>query len=252
MAPGGTASGISSVAPGQGTVSVMGQGNGGTVEGNVAAINRQTAALQDLNQARLDDPNVGRFRFGTDGMRRGVDPWMSPAVEPIPFGTLLPDVSRARTSQQLQLAEMAQRANALRLQDSSARSGQQLQANTARANTLADLFKQQQQFGLEQQRLGVDQQKINADTALRTNEQQQKWAQNTFENTFLKMPEADRKMAEADLTNYLMQLYDKGDQEGIKKPMPLASFDLAIQPEAGRPAHGVSGATAALVPHNTR
>ena len=32
----------------------------------------------------------------------------------------------------------------------------------------------------------------------------------TFENTFLKMPEADRKMAEADLTNYLMQLYDKG------------------------------------------
>lgn len=235
MAPGGTASGISGIAPGQGSLSVMDQGNGGTVEGNVAAINRQTAALQDLRQARLDDPNVGRFRFGTDGIRRGVDPLDVASGRTDSLGTLLPDVSRARTSQQLQLAEMAQRANALQLQDSSARSGRQLQADTARANTLADLFKQQQQFGLEQQRLGVDQQKINADTALRTNEQQQKWAQNTFENTFLKMPEADRKMAEADLTNHLMQLYDKGDQEGIKKLMPLASLILRYNPNPEDP-----------------
>lgn len=235
MAPGGTASGISGIAPGQGSLSVMDQGNGGTVEGNVAAINRQTAALQDLRQARLDDPNVGRFRFGTDGIRRGVDPLDVASGRTDSLGTLLPDVSRARTSQQLQLAEMAQRANALQLQDSSARSGRQLQADTARANTLADLFKQQQQFGLEQQRLGVDQQKINADTALRTNEQQQKWAQNTFENTFLKMPEADRKMAEADLTNHLMQLYDKGDQEGIKKLMPLASLILRYNPKPEDP-----------------
>ena len=235
MAPGGTASGISGIAPGQGTVSVMDQGNGGTTEGNVAAINRQTAALQDLNQARLDDPNVGRFRFGTDGIRRGVDPLDVASGRTDSLGTLLPDVSRARTSQQLQLAEMAQRANALQLQDSSARSGRQLQADTARANTLADLFKQQQQFGLEQQRLGVDQQKINADTALRTNEQQQKWAQNAFENTFLKMPEGDRKIAEADLTNHLMQLYDKGDQEGIKKLTPLASLILRYNPKPEDP-----------------
>jgi len=128
MAPGGTASGISGIAPGQGSLSVMDQGNGGTVEGNVAAINRQTAALQDLRQARLDDPNVGRFRFGTDGIRRGVDPLDVASGRTDSLGTLLPDVSRARTSQQLQLAEMAQRANALQLQDSSARSGQQLQA----------------------------------------------------------------------------------------------------------------------------
>ena len=235
LAPGGTASGISGIAPGQGSLSVMDQGNGGTVEGNVAAINRQTAALQDLRQARLDDPNVGRFRFGTDGIRRGVDPLDVASGRTDSLGTLLPDVSRARTSQQLQLAEMAQRANALQLQDSSARSGRQLQADTARANTLADLFKQQQQFGLEQQRLGVDQQKINADTALRTNEQQQKWAQNAFENTFLKMPEGDRKIAEADLTNHLMQLYDKGDQEGIKKLMPLASLILRYNPKPEDP-----------------
>ena len=235
MAPGGTASGISGIAPGQGTVSVMDQGNGGTVAGNVAAINRQTAALQDLRQARLDDPNVGRFRFGTDGIRRGVDPLDVASGRTDAFGTLLPDMSRASAGQQLQLADIAQRANALQLQDSSARSGQQLQANTARANTLADLFKQQQQFGLEQQRLGVDQQKINADTALRTDEQQQKWAQNTFENTFLKMPEGDRKMAEAELTNHLMQLYDKGDQEGIKKLMPLASLILRYNPKPEDP-----------------
>lgn len=235
MAPGGTASGISGIAPGQGSLSVMDQGNGGTVEGNVAAINRQTAALQDLRQARLDDPNVGRFRFGTDGIRRGVDPLDVASGRTDSLGTLLPDVSRARTSQQLQLAELAQRANALQLQDSSARSGRQLQADTARANTLADLFKQQQQFGLEQQRLGVDQQKINADTALRTNEQQQKWAQNAFENTFLKMPEGDRKIAEADLTNHLVKLYDKGDQEGIKKLMPLASLILRYNPKPEDP-----------------
>ena len=118
MAPGGTAFRISSVAPGQGTVSVVGQKRRDG-RGNVAAINRQTAALQDLNQARLDDPNVGRFRFGTDGMRRGVDPLDVASGRTDSLGTLLPDVSRARTSQQLQLAEMAQRANALRLQDSS-------------------------------------------------------------------------------------------------------------------------------------
>ena len=235
MAPGGTASGIAGVAPGQGSLSVMDQGNGGTVDGNVAALNRQIAALQDLNQARLDDPNVGRFRFGTDGMRRGVDPLDVASGRTDSLGTLLPDVSRAGAKQQLQLADLAQRGNSLRLQDSSARAGRQLQADTARASTLADLFKQQQQFGLEQQRLGVDQQKINADTALRTNEQQQKWAQNTFENTFLKMPEADRKMAEADLTNHLMQLYDKGDQEGIKKLMPLASLILRYNPKPEDP-----------------
>lgn len=64
MGPAGAAVGFSSVAPGNGTLSVADQGNGGTVEGNVAAINRQIAALQDLNQARMDDPYNGRFSFG--------------------------------------------------------------------------------------------------------------------------------------------------------------------------------------------
>ena len=33
--------------------------------------NRRAPGLQ---QAQLDDPYNGRFRFGTDGIRRGVDP----------------------------------------------------------------------------------------------------------------------------------------------------------------------------------
>ncbi|MBK8184719.1 MAG: hypothetical protein IPK63_18330 [Candidatus Competibacteraceae bacterium] len=172
------------IAPGQGTVSVRDQGNGGTVEGMSPRSTDRPLRYKTSIKRGSTIPMWGASASARMGYVGVSIPWMSPAAEPIPLGTLLPDVSRARTSQQLQLAEMAQRANALQLQDSATRSGQQLTANTARANTLADLFKQQQQSGLEQQRLGVDQQKINADTALRTSEQQQKWAQNTFENTF--------------------------------------------------------------------
>ena len=64
MGPAGSAVGYSSAAPGTGTLSVADQGNGGTVQGNVAAINSQIAALRDLNKARLDDPYTGRASFG--------------------------------------------------------------------------------------------------------------------------------------------------------------------------------------------
>ena len=148
-----------------GTVSVMDQGNGGTVAGNVAAINRQTAALQDLRQAR----RRSQCRSASASARTGY------VVASIPrcreranrcVRDLLPDMSRASAGQQLQLADIAQRGQCLAVAGFFGPVGQQLRANTARANTLADLFKQQQQFGLEQQRLGVDQQKINADAAL--------------------------------------------------------------------------------------
>ena len=145
MAPGGTASGISSVAPGQGTVSVLSQGNGGTTDGNVAAINRQTAALQDLNQARLDDPNVGRFRFGTDGIRRGVDPLDVASGRTDSLGTLLPDVSRGGPRSQLRVADLMQQANIASLQDARAGQQQQLQGQANANSALSDLFRQQQQ-----------------------------------------------------------------------------------------------------------
>lgn len=141
----GTANGVSRFAPGQGTLNVMDQGNGGTVEGNVAAINRQTAALQDLRQARLDDPNVGRFRFGTDGIRRGVDPLDVASGRTDALGTLLPDVSRGGPRSQLRLADLMQQANIASLQDARAGQQQQLQGQANANSALSDLFRQQQQ-----------------------------------------------------------------------------------------------------------
>jgi len=141
----GTASGISSVAPGRGTLSVMDQGNGGTVEGNVAAINRQLAALQDLQQAQLDDPYNGRFRFGTDGIRRGVDPLDVASGRTDALGTLLPDVSRGGPRSQLRLADLMQQANIASLQDARAGQQQQLQGQANANSALSDLFRQQQQ-----------------------------------------------------------------------------------------------------------
>ena len=48
---------------GGGTVSVMDQGNGGTVEGNVAALNRQTAALTSLREAQNPGITTGTGAF---------------------------------------------------------------------------------------------------------------------------------------------------------------------------------------------
>lgn len=141
----GTANGVSRFAPGQGTMSVMDQGNGGTVEGNVAAINRQIAALQDLHQARLDDPYNGRFRFGADGIRRGVDPLDVASGRTDALGTLLPDVSRDGPSSQLNLAELMQKSNMASLQDVRAGQQQQLQSQANANAALSDLFRQQQQ-----------------------------------------------------------------------------------------------------------
>lgn len=141
----GTASGISSVAPGLGTLNVMDQGNGGTVEGNVAAINRQIAALQGLHQAQLDDPYNGRFRFGSDGIRRGVDPLDVASGRTDALGTLLPDVSRSGPRSQLKLADLMQQANIASLQDTRTGQQQQLQSQANANSAISDLFRQQQQ-----------------------------------------------------------------------------------------------------------
>jgi hypothetical protein len=141
----GTANGVSRFAPGLGTLHVMDQGNGGTVEGNVAAINRQIAALQDLQQAQLDDPYNGRFRFGTDGIRRGVDPLDVASGRTDALGTLLPDVSRRGPRSQLRLADLMQQANIASLQDARTGQQQQLQGQANANSALSDLFRQQQQ-----------------------------------------------------------------------------------------------------------
>lgn len=141
----GTANGVSRFAPGQGTLNVMDQGNGGTVEGNVAAINRQITALQDLHQAQLDDPYNGRFRFGADGIRRGVDPLDVASGRTDALGTLLPDVSRGGPRSQLRLADLMQQANIASLQDARTGQQQQLQGQANANSSLSDFFRQQQQ-----------------------------------------------------------------------------------------------------------
>lgn len=141
----GTANGVSRFSPGLGTLNVMDQGNGGTVEGNVAAINRQIAALQGLQQAQLDDPYNGRFRFGADGIRRGVDPLDVASGRTDALGTLLPDVSRSGPRSQLKLADLMQQANIASLQDARTGQQQQLQGQANANSALSDLFRQQQQ-----------------------------------------------------------------------------------------------------------
>lgn len=80
MSQAGTANGISSVAPGRGSVSAPDQGNGGTIEGNVAAINRQTDALRSLRESRnpgVTTGNAGAFgdlvSIGAPGQSYGDD-----------------------------------------------------------------------------------------------------------------------------------------------------------------------------------
>lgn len=64
---------------GGGTVSVMDQGNGGTVEGNVAAINRQTAALTSLREAQNPGITTGTGAYAPrQESAAPVDPFARP------------------------------------------------------------------------------------------------------------------------------------------------------------------------------
>ena len=114
----------------------MKRGVCGTVEGNVAAINRQIAALQDLNQARLDDPVNGRFSFG-EGTK---NPFSLP-------GDSFQD-SRARAAQFDQLVKDA--SSGTRGERQSAAKGLQslmglMQGNQQQALGLAQVFQNQQE-----------------------------------------------------------------------------------------------------------
>ncbi len=79
----GVASTMTIVGPdkrvGGGTVSVMDQGNGGTVEGNVAALNRQTAALTSLREAQNPGITTGTGAFAPrQESAAPVDPFARP------------------------------------------------------------------------------------------------------------------------------------------------------------------------------
>lgn len=79
----GVASTMTIVGPdkrvGGGTVSVMDQGNGGTIEGNVAALNRQTAALTSLREAQNPGITTGTGAFAPrQESAAPVDPFARP------------------------------------------------------------------------------------------------------------------------------------------------------------------------------
>lgn len=61
---------------GGGTVSAPDQGNGGTVEGNAAAINRQAEALRSLREAR--NPGITTGDIGQVQAPKPIDPWARP------------------------------------------------------------------------------------------------------------------------------------------------------------------------------
>lgn len=76
--PWGTASGVTSAPPGRGTLSVMDQGNGGTIEGNVAALDRQTAALRSLREAA--NPGITTGNYGGGGIQEPEVPSLQDSI----------------------------------------------------------------------------------------------------------------------------------------------------------------------------
>lgn len=167
---------------GGGTLSVMDQGNGGTVEGNVAGINRQIAALRDLREAQNPGITTGQagrafgdtVSFGKPGGGFGqeqLDANRSVSFRDLPFGQ---PGDRAKRRDLLSLMEMQQRGQ----QFDAAQMGEQekvamqqqagilkdaREVQQAAANRQWEQAKFGQQFGLDQQRLGVDQQRAGLD-----------------------------------------------------------------------------------------
>lgn len=77
---------------GGGTLSAPDQGNGGTVEGNVAAINRQTEALRSLREAR--NPGITTGEWGQPQEPKAVNPYE------LPGDSRLDTASRQQTAEQ--------------------------------------------------------------------------------------------------------------------------------------------------------
>lgn len=162
---------------GGGTLSVLDQGNGGTVEGNVAALNRQTEALRDLREAQnpgITTGNAGRafgdtVSFGTPGGGFGqeqLDANRSFSFRDLPFGQ--PGDARRRKDM-LALMGLQQQGQQFAAQQASDQQKMAMQqqagilrgaqeAQTAAANRQWEQAKFGQQQGLDQQRLTLAQQ----------------------------------------------------------------------------------------------
>lgn len=163
---------------GGGTLSVLDQGNGGTVEGNVAAYNRQIEALRSLREAQNPGITTGQagrafgdlVSFGTPGGGVGqeiLDANRSPALSDLFAGQ--PGGARARRDL-LSLMEIQQRDQHFNAQQQQQAAQQQAgilrgaqEAQADAANRQWEQAKWGQQFGLDQQRLTLDQQRAATD-----------------------------------------------------------------------------------------
>lgn len=159
---------------GGGTLSAPDQGNGGTVEGNVAAYNRQIAALRDLREAQNPGITTGQagrafgdlVSFGAPGGGYGqeqLDANRLPSWAGLRAGQ--PGDTRSRKDL-LSLMELQQRDRQFNAQQETEAQRQQagiLQgaqaAQAAAANRQWEQAKWSQQFGLDQQKFGLDQQR---------------------------------------------------------------------------------------------
>lgn len=167
---------------GGGTLSVLDQGNGGTVAGNVAALDRQTEALRSLREARNPGITTGQagrafgdlVSFGTPGGGFGqdaLDANRAPALSDQFAGQ--PGGARARRDL-LSLMDLQQRDQHFNAQQQQQAAQQQAgilrgaqEAQNAAANRQWEQAKWGQQYGLDQQKLALDQGKFVLDAASR-------------------------------------------------------------------------------------
>ncbi|MER2527138.1 MAG: hypothetical protein ABTR07_04330 [Candidatus Competibacter denitrificans] len=135
-------------------LSVMDQGNGGTVEGNVAAINRQTEALRSLREAQnpgiTTGTNQGAFgdvvSIGTPGGNFGDEAMRAEKIR-----GLIGDAANGRGFSQGRRSAMLDGAQAL------ATMNQQPGVTRLLAQNMGDPYKLAR-LKLDTQRLGIDQQ----------------------------------------------------------------------------------------------
>lgn len=152
---------------GNGTVSVMDQGNGGTIEGNVAALNRQTAALTSLREAQNPGITTGTGAFaprqeapkfdpfgGDSNLKDQYNSLLSEAASETGFGASKRAARKIAAAQGLLTPGMAQMQSQTTLANN-------LNTNeTARANSLNDLYAKNQITPYQQSQLGLEQQKL--------------------------------------------------------------------------------------------
>lgn len=166
---------------GGGTLSILDQGNGGTVEGNVAAYNRQIDALRGLREAQNPGITTGQaagafgdlISIGKPGGGYGQEQLdANRSIGALPFGQ--PGDARRRKDMLalMGLQQQGQQFNAQQAADQQKMAMQQqagiLQnaqaAQNAAANRQWDQAKFGQQYGLNQQELALKQKQYELDT----------------------------------------------------------------------------------------